>query len=280
MGEPDAVWFIADESGRPAGPFRADLIRQWVRDGDLPASTPCWREGMSGWRPAEQTDLLRDAPADLPEERKILWSCLAVGIPCGVVAVAVGLAAILMVARWSMGRPAGRPEATAAEKTKAGAPRATQDAPATAPAPASPSERAERAVTLSNLSNIARAVHMHAMQHNELGPPGLATVAAGDYLPSKDVLVSPRDPSPARLPDGTRCSFDSCFDRHSDRIIRLGALENPAETMMVWERRRFAAGERAVAFFDGHVETVDETRFRELLRRLDAAMAEMPRRRE
>ncbi len=64
------IWIIRD--GEKAGPIPDYEIRGKIEAGDLPASTPAWHDGMSGWRPLEEIELFRkefvNAPPPPPTE--------------------------------------------------------------------------------------------------------------------------------------------------------------------------------------------------------------------
>jgi len=50
----NAIWYISDEAGQPAGPYSADQITEWLTSAHIPQTTLCWREGMDDWRPLWQ----------------------------------------------------------------------------------------------------------------------------------------------------------------------------------------------------------------------------------
>jgi hypothetical protein len=76
-----------------------------------------------------------------------------------------------------------------------------------------------------------------------------------------------------------RCSFESVFDRHPDRAFGQGVLVNPANRMILWDRRPFRQGMRSVTFADAHVERIPEAAFQQRLQQLDAFVkANVPKR--
>jgi len=51
MSENNVVWYLSGQDDKPAGPYSADQISEWLRTGQIPPSTLCWRKGMTDWRP-------------------------------------------------------------------------------------------------------------------------------------------------------------------------------------------------------------------------------------
>jgi prepilin-type processing-associated H-X9-DG protein len=126
---------------------------------------------------------------------------------------------------------------------------------------------ARRIQDRNNLNQIAKACFTYLMEHgdNRFYPSGLAELCDRGIL-ERNVLVSPLDRNPPKLPNGVPCSYVTCFERHPDRQF-LDAF--PPNAMMAWDRMPFVRGMRNVLFFDSHVEFVPEERFQELLRELD-----------
>lgn len=51
------VWII--QNGEKTGPLHDFEIRRKIEDGELPASTPAWHEGLDAWKPLVEIDLFR-----------------------------------------------------------------------------------------------------------------------------------------------------------------------------------------------------------------------------
>ncbi|MFP4057135.1 MAG: hypothetical protein ACLF0G_09730 [Candidatus Brocadiia bacterium] len=128
---------------------------------------------------------------------------------------------------------------------------------------------ARLALDKNHLHQIAVACAMHLNEHGTY-PSGLQELVEKEMLP-KGVLVCPLDEEPPELPDGTPCSYVSCFQKYPDRVF-LDAF--PPDAMMAWDREPFVEGRRSVVFFDSHVETVAEPRFQQLLEQLDKLVKE------
>ncbi len=47
----EAVWYLPDENGQPAGPHTATTIVEQLRSGQCSGATLCWQRGMDGWQP-------------------------------------------------------------------------------------------------------------------------------------------------------------------------------------------------------------------------------------
>ncbi len=120
----------------------------------------------------------------------------------------------------------------------------------------------------NNLNQIMKGLATYLNEHgdNRFYPRSLGELWDRKVLPDPGVFVSPLDDNPPKLPNGLPCSYESCFDRHPNRIFRD---DWPPNQICVWDRKPFARGQRSVAFFDSHVEVMDEARFVELLRLLD-----------
>lgn len=52
---PAAAWYVRPPGGEQYGPASGDEIRQWLREGRVPASALVWREGWTEWQPAGAT---------------------------------------------------------------------------------------------------------------------------------------------------------------------------------------------------------------------------------
>lgn len=49
------IWIIRD--GEKFGPLHDYEVRRKIEDGELPADTPAWHEGLGAWRPLNQIDI-------------------------------------------------------------------------------------------------------------------------------------------------------------------------------------------------------------------------------
>lgn len=52
--DPDAVWYVRPPSGGQYGPATGEMLRQWVDQGRVAASSLLWRDGWPQWRPAAE----------------------------------------------------------------------------------------------------------------------------------------------------------------------------------------------------------------------------------
>lgn len=62
------IWIIQD--GEKTGPIHDFEVRRKIENGELPASTPAWHEGLDAWRPLVEIDLFSrefDKPASAPD---------------------------------------------------------------------------------------------------------------------------------------------------------------------------------------------------------------------
>ncbi len=65
-------WLIRD--GEKTGPLHDFEIRRKIEDGELPASTPAWHDGLSGWKPLIEIEIFTrefELAAKLPAEEVI-----------------------------------------------------------------------------------------------------------------------------------------------------------------------------------------------------------------
>ena len=53
--EPDATWYVRPPSGGQYGPAPTDLLRQWIEEGRVAASSLLWRDGWPQWRTASES---------------------------------------------------------------------------------------------------------------------------------------------------------------------------------------------------------------------------------
>ncbi len=68
---PEAVWYVRPSTGGQYGPASGDIIRTWIKDGRVGASSLVWRDGWPEWRSAavvfpELADQLVAAPPAPP----------------------------------------------------------------------------------------------------------------------------------------------------------------------------------------------------------------------
>jgi len=125
---------------------------------------------------------------------------------------------------------------------------------------------ARRVTDMNNLRQIGMACQAYQAEHNRY-PSGLSELVAKGMLRNKEALVSKADDAPPKLRGGLPSSYMSCFDKFPKREF---SRDFPVAAMMVWDRQAFFRGRRNVLFFDTHVESVDEARFAQLLRELEA----------
>ena len=69
------IWIIRD--GEKTGPLHDFEVRRKIEDGDLPATTPAWHEGLDGWKPLIEIGIFtrefelaatdRERPSKFPE---------------------------------------------------------------------------------------------------------------------------------------------------------------------------------------------------------------------
>ncbi len=52
---PGAVWYVRPASGGQFGPASGEIMRGWIKDGRVGASSLVWRDGWSEWRSAAAT---------------------------------------------------------------------------------------------------------------------------------------------------------------------------------------------------------------------------------
>ncbi len=52
---PDAVWYVRPATGGQYGPASGEIMRSWLNEGRVGASSLVWRAGWAEWRPAAAT---------------------------------------------------------------------------------------------------------------------------------------------------------------------------------------------------------------------------------
>jgi len=129
----------------------------------------------------------------------------------------------------------------------------------------------------NNLNMLGKGFFTYLNDHgeNRFYPRSIAELWDKEVLPDRQIFVSPLDRAPPKLPNGLACSYESCFDRHPNRIFRD---DFPPNVICAWDRVPFVRGRRNVLFFDSHVEAMGEMRFQELLRQLDEAAGKLKER--
>ncbi len=50
--EPEAIWYVRPPSGNQYGPASTELLRQWIGEGRVAATSLLWRDGWPQWRTA------------------------------------------------------------------------------------------------------------------------------------------------------------------------------------------------------------------------------------
>jgi len=140
------------------------------------------------------------------------------------------------------------------------------------PAMASARGAARQAASMSNMRQLTVAMMMFANNFNGTMPANIAALFDAKLIEAPHILVAPNDPDPPKV-GGRPCSYVYFLD---DRLVkgkvRLQDFDDPGRTPVLWERRPFRRGRRAVAFADGHVEMMTEPAFRAALERLDRAL--------
>ena len=64
--EPEATWYVRPPSGGQYGPANTDLLRQWIAEGRVAATSLLWRDGWAQWRTAAEA--LPEMAGRLPGE--------------------------------------------------------------------------------------------------------------------------------------------------------------------------------------------------------------------
>jgi hypothetical protein len=55
LDEPGAQWFVRPPAGGQYGPASGEVLRSWIAENRVTASTLIWRDGWSQWRSARET---------------------------------------------------------------------------------------------------------------------------------------------------------------------------------------------------------------------------------
>ena len=80
----EGIWYVRPPSGGQYGPASTDLLKQWIAEGRVAATSLLWRDGWPQWRDAsealpelveqlptgESPDTQPDQPADAPVDSK------------------------------------------------------------------------------------------------------------------------------------------------------------------------------------------------------------------
>ena len=102
-------------------------------------------------------------------------------------------------------------------------------------------------------------------------PKTLATLYTSGLLKQPDLFGCPQDAPTTDLVEGVKTSYESAFDRAGEDYQFLD--KTPSNLILIWEKSPTHRGRRNVAFFDAHVETMNETQFEQALKRLDEYLA-------
>jgi len=122
---------------------------------------------------------------------------------------------------------------------------------------------AQRAVSMSNVKSIAVAIMMYTADNNNMYPPNLEAIK--EYVESEKVFVSPvSGRKPPQVVDG---KIVGEIDYIYIPPGRIAEIENPGETIVIYERPENYDFKGTVAgFADGHVEWISLERFDELMK--------------
>ncbi len=52
--DPEATWYVRPPSGGQYGPADSNVLRQWIAEGRVAATSLLWRDGWPNWRPADE----------------------------------------------------------------------------------------------------------------------------------------------------------------------------------------------------------------------------------
>lgn len=138
------------------------------------------------------------------------------------------------------------------------------------PAVASARGAARNAVSINNLRQVSMALILYDQDRGAL-PVNLGALLDAKVIEDPKLLVAPDDPAPPQV-GGKPCSYVYFLDGHLGAKLRLGEIDDPARTPVVWERQPFRQGRRAVAFADAHVEAMTEPDFQRALQRVEQAL--------
>ncbi len=137
-------------------------------------------------------------------------------------------------------------------------------------------QTAKQTVSASNLHSLSVGMIMYAADHEGKTPPNIDVLIEPYFGSNTKLLVSPLSGRPApRLVDGKIVGeIDYVFVCPG---IQMSEVENPAEFLMLYERRENydGAGTNA-AFLDGHVEHLSREEFFKALEKTKAALKKSP----
>jgi len=117
----------------------------------------------------------------------------------------------------------------------------------------------------------------HDQNHDGALPPDLVALIEQGGMIRPNVLVTPADHGPVLVRNNRRSSYTYVLKRYPKLKLKIQRVERPTQFPVVWERMSFDGRTRVVGFLDGHVETVLEPEFQQMMKRLDAVVAKMRR---
>ena len=136
------------------------------------------------------------------------------------------------------------------------------------PAWASARGQARNAASMSNMKQISMGLMLHQQDKGAL-PPNLGALLEAKHIQDAKVFVAPHDPVPPQV-GGRPCSYVYLLDGQAGIKVNMEEIQNPAQFPLLWEREPFQGDRRNVAFADGHVESVQQARFEQVMERARA----------
>jgi prepilin-type processing-associated H-X9-DG protein len=126
----------------------------------------------------------------------------------------------------------------------------------------------------NNLRQLATASIQYIDQYGKgrCYPKSLAEIYTSKLLTVPDLFRCPDGQAPTQLAEGVMTSYESAFDRAGAEY--QFADRTPSNQIMIWEKEPCHKGRRNVAYFDAHVESMDEQGFQGALKKLDKHIAD------